>query len=374
MASPLNDLIKFGQSFWLDNIRRGFTRSGELRRLIDVDGLRGETSNPTIFEKAIAESDDYDDAVKALVAAKKTPADVYDVLTTDDVREACDVFRDLYNSTKGGDGFVSIELPPKFAKDTDASIQEGLRLWSIVDRPNLMVKVPATDEGIPVIRRLIAQGLNINITLMFGEQYYSKVIDAYMSGLEDRRTKGLPLQQVASVASCFVSRVDTETDKRLAAAMEGADAARRSAGESLLGKVAIANSKRLYRLYKNSIASDRFKALAAAGARRQRPLWASTSTKNPKYPDTYYVEALIGEDTIDTMPPATIDAFRDHGKVAATLDAGYDEADATIARLESLGISLADVTEKLLADGLVSFEKSYQELFSVLEDKVAALC
>jgi len=374
MSSPLNDLIKFGQSFWLDNIRRGFTRSGELRRLIDVDGLRGETSNPTIFEKAIAESDDYDDAVKALVAAKKTPADVYDVLTTDDVREACDVFRDLYNSTKGGDGFVSIELPPKFAKDTDASIQEGLRLWSIVDRPNLMVKVPATDEGIPVIRRLIAQGLNINITLMFGEQYYSKVIDAYMSGLEDRRTKGLPLQQVASVASCFVSRVDTETDKRLAAAMEGADAARKSAGESLLGKVAIANSKRLYRLYKNSIASDRFKALAAAGARRQRPLWASTSTKNPKYPDTYYVEALIGEDTIDTMPPATIDAFRDHGKVGATLDAGYDEADATIVWLESLGISLADVTEKLLADGLVSFEKSYQELFSVLEDKVAALC
>jgi len=374
MPSPLNELINFGQSFWLDNIRRGFTRSGELRRLIDVDGLRGETSNPTIFEKAIAESDDYDDAVKTLVAAKKTPADVYDILTTDDVREACDVFRDTYNATKGGDGFVSIELPPKFAKDTDASIKEGLRLWSLVDRPNLMVKVPATDEGIPVVRQLIAQGLNINITLMFGEQYYSKVIDAYMSGLEDRRTKGLPLQQVASVASCFVSRVDTETDKRLTAAMSGADAARTSALESLLGKVAIANSKRLYRLYKNSIASDRFKALASAGARRQRPLWASTSTKNPKYPDTYYVEALIGEDTIDTMPPATIDAFRDHGKVAATLDTGYDEADASIARLESLGISLEDVTEKLLADGLVAFEKSYQELYTVLENKVAALC
>jgi len=374
MPSPLNELINFGQSFWLDNIRRGFTRSGELRRLIDVDGLRGETSNPTIFEKAIAESDDYDDAVKTLVAAKKTPADVYDILTTDDVREACDVFRDTYNATKGGDGFVSIELPPKFAKDTDASIKEGLRLWSLVDRPNLMVKVPATDEGIPVIRQLIAQGLNINITLMFGEQYYSKVIDAYMSGLEDRRTKGLPLQQVASVASCFVSRVDTETDKRLTAAMNGADAARKSALESLLGKVAIANSKRLYRLYKNSIASDRFKALASAGARRQRPLWASTSTKNPKYPDTYYVEALIGEDTIDTMPPATIDAFRDHGKVVATLDTGYDEADASVARLESLGISLADVTEKLLADGLVAFEKSYQELYTVLENKVAALC
>ena len=374
MSSPLNELIDFGQSFWLDNIRRSFTRSGELRRLIDVDGLRGETSNPTIFEKAIAESEDYDDAVKALVAAKKTPADVYDILTTDDVRDACDVFRDTYNATKGADGFVSIELPPKFAKDTEASIKEGLRLWSLVDRPNLMVKVPATDEGIPVVRRLIAQGLNINITLMFGEQYYSKVIDAYMSGLEDRRTKGLPLQQVASVASCFVSRVDTETDKRLTAAMDGADPGRKSALESLLGKIAIANSKRLYRLYKDSIASDRFKALSAAGARRQRPLWASTSTKNPKYPDTYYVEALIGEDTIDTMPPATIDAFRDHGKVAPTLDTGYDDADASIARLESLGFSLTDITEKLLADGLVAFEKSYQELFTVLENKVAALC
>lgn len=374
MPSPLNQLIDCGQSFWLDNIRRGFTRSGELRRLIDVDGLRGETSNPTIFEKAVAESDDYDDAVKDLVAKKKTPAEVYDILTTDDVREACDVFRDLYNSTKGADGFVSIELPPKVAKDTDASIAEGLRLWSIVNRPNLMVKVPATGEGVPVVRRLIAEGLNINITLMFGEQYYSKIIDAFMSGLEDRHKKGLPVEQVASVASCFVSRVDTETDKRLTSAMEGADAARRQRLEALLGKIAIANSKRLYRLYKDSIASDRFKKLAAAGARRQRPLWASTSTKNPKYPDTYYVEALIGPDTIDTMPPATIDAFRDHGKVAPTLDGGYDKADAQVAELESLGISLRDVTEKLLADGLVAFEKSYQELFKVIEDKVAALC
>ena len=374
MSSPLNRLIEFGQSFWLDNIRRGFTRSGELRRLIDVDDLRGETSNPTIFEKAVAESDDYDDAVKALVAAKKTVDEVYDVLTTDDVREACDAFRDLYNTSKGGDGYVSIELPPKFAKDTRASIDEALRLWTLIDRPNVMIKVPATDEGIPVVRRLTGDGLNVNITLMFGEGYYAKVIDAYMSGLEDRQKKGLPLQQVASVASCFVSRVDTEADKRIAAAMEGADAAKRARLEALLGKTAIANSKRLYRLYQDSIASDRFKSLSAAGARRQRPLWASTSTKNPKYPDTYYVEALIGPDTVDTMPPATIDAFRDHGKVAATLEQGMDEADATIAQLESLGISLKDITDKLLADGLVTFEKSYTELFSVIENKVAALC
>lgn len=374
MPSPLNSLITFGQSFWLDNIRRGFTRSGELRRLIDVDGLRGETSNPTIFEKAVAESDDYDDAVKELVAAKKSVADVYDVLTTDDVREACDVFRDLYNETKGADGYVSIELPPKFSKNTDASIAEAQRLWSIIGRPNLMVKVPATDEGIPVVRRLIGDGLNVNITLMFGEGYYEKVIDAYMGGLEDRMKKGLPLQQVASVASCFVSRVDTEADKRLTAAMESADPARRARLESLLGKTATANSKRLYRLYKNSIATDRFSALAAAGARRQRPLWASTSTKNPKYPDTYYVEALIGEDTVDTMPPATIDAFRDHGKAAATLERGMHEADGTIASLEELGISLKDITDQLLAEGLASFQKSYDQLFEVIETKVAALC
>ena len=374
MPSPLNELITLGQSFWLDNIRRGFTRSGELRRLIDVDGLRGETSNPTIFEKAVAESDDYDDAVKSLVTAKKTTDEIFDALTTDDVREACDVFRDLYNSTKGGDGFVSIELPPKFARHTAESIDEGQRLWSLVARPNLMIKVPATDEGVPVVRRLVAEGLNVNITLMFGEKYYAKVIDAYMSGLEDRLKKGLPLQQVASVASCFVSRVDTEADKRLTTAMEGADAGRRTRLEALMGKTAIANSKRLYRLYKNSIASDRFKKLAASGARRQRPLWASTSTKNPKYPDTYYVEALIGADTIDTMPPATIDAFRDHGKVAPTLDTRYDEADADIAALEGVGISLEAITDKLLADGLVAFEKSYDELFAVIENKVAALC
>ena len=374
MPSPLNRLIEFGQSFWLDNIRRGFTRNGELRRLVDVDGLRGETSNPTIFEKAVAESDDYDEDVRKLVAEKKTVDQVYDRLTTDDVRDACDVFRDLYNATKGGDGYVSIELPPKFAKDTQASIDEAARLWSLIGRPNLMVKVPATDEGIPVVRRLIGDGINTNITLMFGEGYYRRVIDAYFSGLEDRQKKGLPLHQVASVASCFVSRVDTEADKRLEAAMGTADPARRARLEALLGKTAIANAKRLYRLYLDSIADERFKALEAAGARRQRPLWASTSTKNPKYPDTYYVEALIGEDTIDTMPPATIDAFRDHGKVAATLNTGFDEAEKTIGALEAEGIKLKDITDKLLADGLVQFEKSYDQLFSVIESKVAALC
>lgn len=373
MANPLVRLIGLGQSFWLDNIRRGFTRSGELRRLIDDDGLRGETSNPTIFEKAIADSPDYDDQIRSLVADARSPSEMYDALTTDDVREACDAFRDLYDASDAGDGYVSIELPPQLAKNTEGSIVEAQRLWALVSRPNLMVKVPATDEGMPVIRRLLADGINVNITLMFGGEYYEKVIDAFMSGLEDRLARNLPLARMASVASCFVSRIDTEADKRLEAAMQQADDQTKARLSALLGKTAIANSKRLFALYQRSIASDRWRNLAAAGAQRQRPLWASTSTKNPQYKDTYYVEALIGPDTIDTMPPATIDAFRDHGIVKPTLAQGLDEAEASLRELEALGISLRSITDKLLADGLVSFQKSYDQLIGVLTQKSAAL-
>jgi transaldolase/glucose-6-phosphate isomerase len=373
MPNPLVHLIDLGQSFWLDNIRRGFTRSGELRRLIDDDGLRGETSNPTIFEKAVADSPDYDEQIKTLTEQGRSPSEMYDAITTDDVREACDAFRDLYDASSGGDGYVSIELPPQLAKDTEGSIAEAHRLWSIVARPNLMVKVPATSEGMPVIRRLIADGVNVNITLMFGAGYYEGVIDAFMSGLEDRLAKAQPLHSIASVASCFVSRVDTEADKRIQTAMQTADDATKARLNALLGKTAIANSKRLYALYKASIASDRWRTLADAGGRRQRPLWASTSTKNPKYKDTYYVEALIGADTIDTMPPATIDAFREHGIVRSTLATGMDEAEATLAELQALGISLKDITDKLLADGLVSFQASYDQLLAVLGTKAAAL-
>jgi transaldolase / glucose-6-phosphate isomerase len=373
MANPLARLIDFGQSFWLDNIRRGFTRSGELRRLVDNDGLRGETSNPTIFEKAIADSTDYDEQIKTLVAEGRSPTEMYDALTTDDVREACDTFRDLYDESDGGDGYVSIELPPQLSKDTEGSIAEAHRLWALVARPNLMVKVPATDEGIPVIRRLIDDGVNVNITLMFGAEYYESVIDAFMSGLEDRLARHQPLGRLASVASCFVSRVDTEADKRLEAAMQQADEPTRARMTALLGKTAIANAKRLYALYRRSIASDRWRKLADAGGRRQRPLWASTSTKNPQYKDTYYVEALIGPDTIDTMPPATIDAFRDHGIVKPTLEQGLDEAETALRELEALGISLRSITDKLLADGLVSFQKSYDQLLDVLKQKSEAL-
>lgn len=371
--NPLVQLIDYGQSFWLDNIRRGFTRAGSLADLVVNDGLRGVTSNPSIFEKAVSDSEDYDDAIRELAAAGKTAEDMYDRLTTDDIREACDVFRGLYDQTKGGDGLVSIELPPHLANDTEGSIKEGLRLWPLVDRPNVMIKVPATDAGMPVIRRLIAEGINVNITLMFGAGYYDRVIDAYFSGLEDRVAKGLHLDRIASVASCFVSRVDTEADKRIEALAAAADDATKAKLNGLLGKTAIANSKRLYTVYLQSLESPRWKKLAAASARRQRPLWASTSTKNPKYPDVYYVEALIGPDTVDTMPPATIDAFRDHGKVAARLERQMEEAEEQLQLLESLGISLKDITDKLLADGLVTFEKAYDQLIGVIEQKAKTL-
>jgi transaldolase len=375
MANPLVRLIEFGQSFWLDNIRRGFTRSGQLRRMVDEDGLRGVTSNPTIFEKAIAESDDYDAGIKQLVAqGDVTASAVYDAITVQDIQEACDVFADLYARADRGDGFVSIELPPDLALHTEASIGEGRRLWKLVNRPNVMIKVPATEQGMPVIRTLLSEGLNVNITLMFGAEYYERVIDAYVSGLEDRLARNQPIDHVRSVASCFVSRVDTEADKRIQTAIDGAsDPVKRVRLQGLLGKTAIANSKRLYRCYLTSLESDRFKKLAAAGARRQRPLWASTSTKNPAYPDTYYVEALIGPDTVDTMPMQTIDAVRDHGRLARTLDQDMAEAEADLATLEAAGISLRAITDKLLADGIVLFQKSYDELRDVLRQKIESV-
>ena len=375
MANPLQRLSEFGQSFWLDFIRRGFTRAGQLRHLVDADGLRGVTSNPTIFDKAIGESDDYDAGIKALVDGGVTsPNEVLVKIVIEDIQEACDVFADVYQRTDRGDGFVSIELPPDLALNTEGSIAEGRRLWKLVNRPNVFVKVPATDQGMPVVRTLISEGLNINITLMFGAEYYERVIDAYFSGLEDRIARKQPIDHIASVASCFVSRVDTEADRRIAALIDASsDPAKRSQLQTLLGKTALANSKRLYRTYLKSLETDRFKKLAAAGARRQRPLWASTSTKNPAYPDTYYVEALIGQDTVDTMPLATIDAFRDHGRVARTLDKDMAEAEAELSMLEAAGISLKSITDQLLTDGVEIFGKSYEQLRSVVRQKVDAI-
>ncbi|MBV8461012.1 MAG: transaldolase [Candidatus Eremiobacteraeota bacterium] len=375
MTSRLAQLNDFGQSPWLDNIRRDFTRSGQLRRLIDEDGLRGETSNPTIFEKAIGGSDLYDDSIKTLIGKGVTAIQaILDALVIEDIQDACDVFSGVYKSTDRLDGYVSIELPPDLARDTQASITEGRRLWKLVDRPNCYVKVPATTQGLPVIRTLISEGINVNITLMFGHEYYERVIDAFFAGLEDRLANKQPVDHVRSVASCFVSRIDTETDKRLQELIQKtSDGALRAKAQALLGKTAIANSKRLYAVFLRSVKSERFAKLQAAGARVQRPLWASTSTKNPAYPDTYYVDALIGPDTVDTMPQATIDAFRDHGTLARTLDTGMAEAEADIAALEGLSISLQSVTDTLLDDGIVLFAKSWDELRQAVQKKVDAL-
>jgi transaldolase len=373
--NPLIELQKYGQSFWLDNITRRLITSGELKRLVEADGLRGVTSNPTIFEKAITGSNDYDDEFAQAVNAGKDIAAIYEELTTEDIRRGCDVLRPVYDATKGGDGFVSLEVGPHLAHDTAGTINEAKRLHARVERPNLMIKVPATPAGIPAIAELLGDGLNINITLMFALENYAQVADAYLRGLEQRVQAKQPIAQIASVASLFVSRVDTKVDKLLAAKMEATDdAAERERLQALEGRVALANAKMMYQKYKEIFgASERWQRLRSAGARVQRLLWASTSTKNPAYPDTYYVEALIGPDTVDTLPPQTIEAFRDHGQVAPLLEEGLDEARATLRRLAEIGISLRQVTQELQDEGVASFAKSFDDLISALAKKQAAM-
>ena len=371
-ADRLHALHDTGQSIWLDFIERKILRNGDLERRIRDEALTGMTSNPTIFEKPLAEGREYDEQLGQAPAAF-TAWDLFELVETDDVRAACDLFRGVYDETSGGDGYVSIEVSPGVANDPDATVAEALRLWKTVDRPNVMVKVPGTETGAVAVRRLIAEGLNINITLLFSLDAHKRVIEAYMAGLEDRAKAGKPIDHIASVASFFVSRVDTEIDKRLDAKIQAASGEERARLEGLKGKAAIANAKRAYRLAGEMFGGDRWLALSRKGARLQRPLWASTSTKNPAYRDVMYVEALIGPNTVDTMPPATIEAFRDHGVVARTLDADLEGADQTIADLEAAGISMREVTDKLLVDGLASFQKSFDSLISSLEAKTKSL-
>jgi transaldolase len=368
----LEQLHDAGQSIWLDFIDREMLRNGELERRIAEDSLTGMTSNPTIFEKALAEGTAYDEQLGSAPAAL-TPWDLFELIETDDVRSACDIFNAVHEGSDGGDGFVSIEVSPGSANDTDATVIEACRLWAMVGRPNVMIKVPGTPEGAVAVRRLTAEGVNVNITLLFSRDAYSAVIDAYLSGLEDRVAAGKPIHQISSVASFFVSRVDTEVDKRIDALLQSAspDAAERL--KKLKGRVAVANAKLAYALFQERFAGERWQALAAQGARLQRPLWASTSTKNPAYRDVMYVEDLIGPDTVNTMPPATIEAFRDHGEVKRTVDTNLDGERALLAALEELGISLESVTDKLLADGLKSFQKSFESLIARLETKTSEL-
>jgi transaldolase/glucose-6-phosphate isomerase len=358
--NPLLELKKEGQSIWLDYIRRNLITSGELKRLVDEDGLAGVTSNPTIFEKAVSGSSDYDAAIEEYL--KKDPhtgsRTLYEKLVVEDIQMVADVLRPVYDETDGRDGFVSLELSPTLAYDTEGSLREARYFWKLVDRPNIMLKVPATKDGIPVIETLISEGVNVNITLMFSMDHYEAVTKAYISGLE----KCDDPSRVASVASFFVSRVDTSVDNVLK------DIGTKEA-LSLKGQIAIANSKLVYSRFKETFSGERWERLKEKGAMVQRVLWASTGTKDPEYSDVLYVEELIGPDTVNTLPPATLNAFRDHGKVNSTLEANLDEAEAAIEKLGSLGVYLDEITEKLQTEGAAKFSESYDQLFGALENK-----
>jgi transaldolase/glucose-6-phosphate isomerase len=360
--NPLKQLDACGQSPWLDYLTRSLIEDGELSRLIEHDGLKGMTSNPSIFEKAIAETDEYADAIEAFQAgADHGISEIYEHLAIADICAAADALRPIYDRTKGRDGYISLECSPYLANDTAATLVEGRRLWAAVGRPNLMVKVPATPAGLPAIRELIGAGININVTLLFSVATYEEVVGAYIDGLEDFAQTGGDLSHIGSVASFFVSRIDTAVDKQLDALNDEGAAA------DLRGKAAIASGKLAYARYQALFAGPRWDALAAAGAQTQRLLWASTSTKSPVYKDTMYVEALIGRDTVDTLPPATMDAFRDHGEVHADAIAqGVEEARATLAALERHGISMATVSADLVADGVQQFADAFDKLFGAI--------
>ncbi len=364
--SPIKELKQVGQSLWLDNIRRQLITSGELARLRD-EGLTGVTSNPTIFEKAVSGSTDYDEALVRLVKEKAKPSDMLWGLMVEDIQAAADVFRPVYDKTKGKDGFVSIEVSPTLANDTRGTIKMAEDLRDRCRRPNVMVKIPATKEGLPAIEDQISKGHNINITLIFAVQRYDEVVEAYLSGLEKLQKKGGDLSKVASVASFFVSRVDTKVDKMLAEKIQHVtDPAERRELERLYGKAAIANSKVAYEHFMQQFSGARWESLRKAGARTQRPLWASTSTKDPRYPDTYYVEELIGPDTVDTVPPATLAAFREHGEVRRSLDENLDLAKRQLKQLAEMGIDLDQVTQELEVEGVESFTKSFESLLEAL--------
>ncbi len=356
----LLELHAHGQSIWLDYIRRNLITSGELKRLVEEDGLSGLTSNPTIFDKAVAGSSDYDEQLQHLLTTdpNMSPMALFDAIEIADIQAAADVLRPVYDRTEGADGFVSIEVSPGLAQDTTGSIAEARRLWHAVDRPNLLVKIPATPEGIPAILTLIAEGINVNITLMFSLAHYEAVANAYISGLE----RNFQPQRVASVASFFVSRVDTAVDKAL-------EALGTSEALALRGTIAVANSKLVYQRFREIFSSDRWKALAKRGARVQRVLWASTGTKNPAYSDVLYVESLIGPDTVNTLPPATLNAFRDHGKVRETVTEGLDQAREAVERLGKLGVDLNAITENLQEEGVKAFSESMDKLLESLEEK-----
>jgi transaldolase len=373
-TNPLIELTRIGQSVWHDNIERKLITSGELKRLIDEDGLSGVTSNPAIFEKAIASSDLYAEQLRDTAEKGKTAQEIYEALAIQDIQTAADVLASVYDKTGGTDGFVSLECSPLLASDTQATIEETRRLWRLVDRKNVMIKIPGTPEGIPAIEEGIYQGININITLLFSLHAYDQTIEAYIRGLERRVAENKPIDNISSVASFFVSRIDSAVDKELERRIgQASDEKEKAKLQSLLGRIAIANAKIAYQRYKKVFHGERFAALKQKGAQVQRPLWASTSTKNPVYPDVYYVEALIGPETVDTLPPATIVAFRDHGRARVTIEDNLDEERALLARLEEVGISLDQVTAHVLADAVRLFVEPFEKLLKTIESRAAEI-
>jgi transaldolase len=369
--NPLKDLEKYGQSVWHDYIRRKEVLSGGLKKRIEEDGLLGVTSNPSIFEKAIADSDDYDDSIRQYVSEGLEAPQIFRKLAVEDIQKATDEFRGVYERTGGRDGYVSLEVSPLLANDTKGSIEEARRLFRAVNRPNVMIKIPGTKEGLPAIEQTLSEGININITLLFGIERYEEVAKIYLKALDKRLAEGEPIDRLASVASVFVSRIDSLVDKLLEAKLANAKTPpERKKIEGLFGKVAVANTKLIYQKFKEIFLGSRFEALAKKGARVQRPLWGSTSTKNPKYSDIMYVQELIGRDTVNTMPTQTIDAYRDHGKPrAGTIEEGLDEARRIISQLPSVGIDLPAVTQQLEDNGVEAFANDYKKLLASIEVK-----
>jgi transaldolase len=367
-TNPLLDLQKFGQSIWLDYIQRNLLTSGELKRLIEEDGLRGMTSNPAIFEKAIVSSNDYADVLNSLRSRTDLDANGrYEILAIRDIQDATDILRPVYESSKRRDGYVSLEVSPYLARDTQGTLQEARRLWKAVGRDNLMIKVPGTKEGIPAFQQLISEGININVTLLFSQEVYQQVAEAYIAGLEQFAAGGGDVSKMASVASFFISRIDSSVDSIAEARLKTSkDSREQEQLKGILGKVAIANGKLAYQRYEKIFATDRWKKLAAKGAKTQRVLWASTSTKNPNYRDVMYVEELIGPDTVNTVPPNTLDAFRDHGRSRVSLTEDVPAAEQTMKTLAQLGISIDEVTDKLTDDGVRLFADAFDKLLAAV--------
>jgi transaldolase len=363
-VNPLVRLGQLGQSPWYDFITRDLVTSGELARLIADDGLRGMTTNPTIFDRAVAGSELYDDDIRRLAAAGRTSPEIFEALAVADVQAACDLFLPVYHRTAGQDGLVSIEVSPALARDTAATTVEAERLWRTVARPNAMIKIPGTAEGLPAVTRCISEGINVNITLLFAVSRYEEVVDAYEAGLEARLGRGLTVDRVASVASFFVSRVDSKVDPLLDQLGDPAQ---------IRGRIAIANAALAYQTFERRTSSDRWDGLATRGARPQRPLWASTSTKDPRYPDVHYVEALIAPDTVNTLPPETFAAYRDHGKPAVRIHATLAAAEGQLDALATAGINLLGVTRELEDEGVTKFAASYGAALAAIESKASAL-